>query len=166
MILPRTRPCRKERPTPKKLEGDHSGRGRHGYGMLCLKKGPNQPGPIFSTLYIFSYTFLILIFTPFRIPITYAPDFLYFCDPISRLPFATHIRNPSFVTPIRDPHLRPKLFRLTFATPIHDPHSRPTFRDPTRDSHLRLTFATPFSQLTFATPLATHISDSHPRIHL
>ena len=30
----------------------------YGYGTLCLKKGPNLPGPIFPTLHIFLYIIL------------------------------------------------------------------------------------------------------------
>ena len=55
------------------------------------------------------------------------------------------------MTPFRDSHLQPH-----FATHLRNPHSRPTFRDSTRDSLLRL---------MFATPLATPISDSRSRLH-
>ena len=42
---------------PKELEGYRSGTEgnithTYGYGMLCLKEGPNQLWHIFSTLYI------------------------------------------------------------------------------------------------------------------
>ena len=32
----------------------------YGYGMLCLKKGPNQPGLIFSTLPIYLVQFILI----------------------------------------------------------------------------------------------------------
>ena len=55
----------------------------YGYGMLRLKEGPNQPGPIFSTLYILlSYIFLLINYS-LQDPITYAPEFFYFRNPIS-----------------------------------------------------------------------------------
>ena len=85
--------------------------------MLRSKEGPNQLGPIFPTLYIY-FVHLFLI-TPLGIPITYAPEFFYSCEPHSRPHFTTPIRDlisrPTFVTMFCD-----SLLRLTFATPISD----------------------------------------------
>ena len=161
MISPRTKPCRKECPTPKKLEGYRSGRGgnithtsitSYGYGTLRLKKGPNLPGPIFPTLHIFR-TFFIESLLPLGSHL-HTPLIFYVRDPLSRLTFAT---------PFRDSHSGP-ILRLTFATHICDPisrlplatHIRDSFfathiRDYTRDSH---------SRLAFATTLATLVHDS------
>ena len=157
MISPRTKPCRKECPTPKKLEGYHSGRGRHithtaitsyGYGTLQLKKGPNLLEPIFPTLPIFRTIFYLNNYS-LRDPPLHTPRFFYFRDPHSRPHFATHIRDP--------------ISRLTFATPIRDSHSRPNFathvRDYTRDSTSRLVFAT-----TLATLVRDSRSRSQPRL--
>ena len=110
--------------------------------MLHLKEGPNQPGLIFSTLYIclfIKYSLLAPIYIRPRIFLFSRPHFpTHIHDPIPRLTFTTHIH---------DSH---------FATQFRDPHSRPTFHDSTRDS---------LSRLTFATPLATPISDSRLRLH-
>ena len=106
----------------------------YGYGTLRLKEGPNQPGPIFSTLFIYFIQFFSLISYSLRDPITYAPNFL-FSRPHFTTPLTTHIH---------DSHSRLHL-RLTFATHV---------RNSTSDSH---------SRLMFATPLATHIRDSRSR---
>ena len=114
---------------PKKLEGYCSGRGRHtvitsyGYGMLRLKEGPNQPGPIFSTLYIYFVQFFYQLITPFGIAFTYAPKFFYFRDPISRLTFATHIRDSCFATPLAT-HIRDSRFTTPLATHFRDSRLR------------------------------------------
>ena len=93
--------------------------------MLCLKEGPNQPGPIFSTLYILhSYIFLLINYS-LRDPHYIHPRIFLF----SRPHFMTHICDSHFATHFaHDSHSR-----LTFATHVHD------F---THDSHLRLTFMT------------------------
>ena len=107
----------------------------YGYGTLCLKEGPKQLGPIFSTLFIYFIQFFHLLNTPFRIPITYAHEFFIFATP-----FRDRHRNPIL-------RLHSRLHsRLTFVTQVHDS---------THDSH---------SRLTFATPLATHIRDSRSRL--
>ena len=55
---------------PKKLEVTTQGEEGHithtaitsyNYGTLCLKEGPNQLGPIFSTRFIYFVHFLLLI---------------------------------------------------------------------------------------------------------
>ena len=133
---------------PKKLEGYCSGRGRHtmitsyGYGMLRLKEGPNQPGPIFSTLYIYFVQFLLLINYSLWDRIYIRPRIFLFSRP-----------------PFRDSYSR-----LMFRDSTRDSHSRLAFHDSTRDPLSRLTFATPLatpisdsrsrlhSRLTFATP--------------
>ena len=61
----------------------------YGYGTLRLKKGPNQLGPIFSTLYTYSYTFFNLIKLIPSGSQVHTPPIFYFRDPISRLTFAT-----------------------------------------------------------------------------
>ena len=68
-----------------------------------------------------------------------------FCDSHSRLPFATHIRDP--------------ISRLPFTTPICDPHSRLTFATHFRDSRSRL-----HSRLHFTTRVRDHTRDSHSRL--
>ena len=113
------------------MEGNisHTAITSFGYGTLPLKKGPNHPGPIFSTLFIFSYTFLLLNNYSFRDPNYIRPVLLFsrphFATPIRDSNFATHIRDSNFATPIRDPHSRP-----TFATPLAT-----HIRDSTRDSY-------------------------------
>ena len=80
--------------------------------MLHLKEGPNQPGPIFSTLYIYFIQFFLLIYYSLRDPNYIRPRIFLFLrphfathihDPISRLTFTTHIRNSHFTTHIRNP---------------------------------------------------------------
>ena len=83
-------------------------------------------------------------------PHLHMPRFFYFRAPHSRPHFATHNRDP--------------ISRLTFATPLRDSHSRPHFATHIRDPLSRLTFATtlatplhdsrsrPHSRLSFATP--------------
>ena len=121
------------------------------YGMLRLKEGPNQPGSIFSTLFIYFIQFFSLINYSLGGPHYIRPRIFYFHNPILRL---------TFTTPFRDSHSQPH-----FATHIRDSYSRPTFRD----SHSRLAFhdstRDSLSRLTFATPLATPIRDSHLRLH-
>ena len=74
--------------------------------MLRLKKGPNQPGLIFSTLPIyFVHYFLINLSLPLGYPLHMPPIFLF-----SQLIFAT---------PFHDSHSQ-----LTLATPVRDSHSR------------------------------------------
>ena len=114
--------------------------------MLHSKEGPNQPGPIFSTIYILFHAIFLLINYSLLDHYYILPEFFRnshlrptFCDP----PFATPNHNPHFATHL----LRPPL-----ATHV----SRPTFRNSTRDSH---------SRLTFATLVATHIPDSRSRLH-
>ena len=106
--------------------------------MLCLKKGPNQPGPILSTLSIYFVHIFLLNNNSLRDPICIRPRIFLFS-------------RPHFATAIRNPHSRPTftthVSRLTFATHIRDSASRPTF-------------ATPFLRLPFATPLATRVRDS------
>ena len=80
-----------------------------------------------------------------RDPLYIRPDFFIFRDPISRLPFTTHIC---------DSHSRP-----TFATPFRDSHSRPTFATHFRDSCLRL-----HSRLHFTTRIHDHTRDSRSRL--
>ena len=154
MISPRTKPCRKECLTPKKLEGYRSGRGRqyNPYRDHWLRlwyttiEERTQPtgAYIYYTTYFFVQFFSLSNYS-IRDPIYICPRFFYFAthirDPISRLPFAA---------PFRDSHSR-----LTFATHVHDY---------TSDSHSRLTFATtlatpfcdlrlrPHSRLLFTTP--------------
>ena len=133
MISPRTKPCRKECPTPKKREGYRSGHGRHtaitsySYGTLRLKKGPNLPGLFFLHYIFFSYIIFYLI-TPFGIPITYAPNFLRL-RLHSRLPLATYVRDS-----ICDYHSR-----LTFATPFTPPICASRSRDSTAEGRTVLT---------------------------
>ena len=59
---------------------------------------------IFYTIYLF-HTIYNYFFTPFGMPITYAPEFFI------------------FVTPLHDPILRLHS-QLPFMTHVHDPHSR------------------------------------------
>ena len=92
----------------------------YGYGTLCLKEGPNQLGPIFSTLFIYFVQFFSLINYSLRDPHYIRPRIFYFRDPISRLPFATPFRDPT-----------------------RDSPSRLTFHDSTLDSHSQLMFTTP-----------------------
>ena len=148
MILARTRPCRKECPTPKKLEGGHSGRGRQynpyrdhelqlQYATIEERTQPTG-AYILYTIYFFVHIFIIKKkLLPSGSQLHTPPIFLF--------------SRPHFATPIRDSPSRPTfatlISRLPFATHIRDPHSR---------LH---------SRLTFATPLATHISDSNSRIH-
>ena len=100
----------------------------YGYGTLCLKEGPNQPGSIFSALFLYFIPFYLLINFSVRDPHYIRPQIFSFHDPILRLPFAT-----PFCDSTCDSHSR-----LTFTTPlathIHDSRSR---------LHSRLTFATP-----------------------
>ena len=103
--------------------------------MLRLKDRPNQPGPIFSTLYTYFVQIFLLINYSLQDPNYIHPRILLFL-------------RPPFMTPTRDSHLRPTFAthipRLTFATHIRDPHSR---------LHSRLTLATRLhSRLIFATP--------------
>ena len=128
------------------MEGNitHTAITSYGYGTLRLKKGPNLPGPIFPTLHIFSYIFLLINYS-LRDPIYIHPRFFIFTthirDSLSRLPFTTPFRDPhsrlTFATPFSQ-----LTFATTLATPIHDlrlrPHSRLSFvtpdRAPNRDS--------------------------------
>ena len=132
--------------------------------MLCLKEGPNQLGPIFSTLYICFVQFFLLINYSLRDPYYIRPQFFIFATPFrdshSRPHSATHIQDsysrPTFTTHIHDSHFTTHIRDSHFATHIRDPHSRPMFYDSTSDS---------LSRLPFATPLATPISDSRSRLH-
>ena len=107
----------------------------YGYGTLRLKKGPNLPGPIFPTLHIISYIFLLNNYS-LRDPIYIRPPIFLF----SRPTLATHFRD--------------SLSRLPFATPFRNPHSRLTFTTP----FSRLTFAT-----TLATHVRDSRSRPTPR---
>ena len=50
----------------------------YGYGMLCLKKGPNQPGLIFSTLPIYLVQFILInLLLPSGYPLHMPLDFLF-----------------------------------------------------------------------------------------
>ena len=93
----------------------------YGYGTLQLKKGPNLPGPIFPTLHIFSYIFLLNNYSLWD-PIYIRPKFFYFHDPHSRLTFATPIHDPisrlPFATHFRDSFLATPFSRLSFATTL------------------------------------------------
>ena len=125
MILPRTKPCRKECPMPKKLEGYHSGRGRpynpyrnHSlqlqYATLEERTQPTGAYIYYIILFI-SYIFSLINYS-LRDPHYIRPRIFIFATPL-----ATHIRDSHFATHTRDSHSR-----LTF-----------------RDSHSRLQFATP-----------------------
>ena len=120
--------------------------------MLRLKEGPNQLGPIFSTLHITFVQFFSLINYSLQDPITYAPDF--FTTPLAT-PLATHIsrlHSPlTFATHIS---------RLTFATHISRLHSRLTFATHVCDSRLRLLSRLPHC----ATPPLTDGLCQHPSV--
>ena len=128
----------------------------YGYGTLRLKEGPNQPGSILSTLYIYFIQFFLLISYSLRDPNYICPEFFYFRDPFSRLPFAT---------PLRDSHSRliftTHISRLTFATHVRGSHSRlhsrltlvTRIRDSTRDSRSRLPIAPPTATRYFLSRL-------------
>ena len=81
-----------------------------------MKKGPNQPGLIFSTLHISFVQFSYLIYYSFWDTHYIRPQFFIFVthlrDPILQLPLAT---------PIRDSSLRPPFTTCCFATPSCDP---------------------------------------------
>ena len=87
--------------------------------MLRSKEGPNQPGPIFPTLYIYFVQFFYLIKYSLQDPHYIRPRFF------SQPHFATHISRPTF----RDPHSQP-----TFATHIRDPCFTTPLVTPIRDS--------------------------------
>ena len=95
--------------TAQAAEGNiaHTAITSYSYGTLRLKKGPNLPGPIFPTLPIISYNFLLNNYS--------LRDSLYICPRFLFL-------RPHFVTPIRDP-----ISRLPFATHICDSYSRLIF---------------------------------------
>ena len=105
--------------------------------MLHLKKGPNHPGPILSTLPIYFVHIFLLNNYSLWAAIYIRPCFFIFATPFrdshSRLPFATPIRDPRFTTPIATPYSR-LMFATTLATHISDSRSR---------LHSRLPFATP-----------------------
>ena len=113
----------------------------YSYGTVRLKEGPNQPEPIFSTLYLNFIQIFSLINYSLWDPHYICPQIFYFCDPILQL-----------------------LLRLTFRDSTHDSHLRLTFRD----SHLRLMFCDSTHdshlRLTFATSLATPVRDSRSRL--
>ena len=85
--------------------------------MLCLKKGPNQLGLIFSTLPIcFVHFFFINLLLPSGYALHMTLDFY----------FATHLRDPflrlPLMTPIRDSCLQPPFATHCFmTTPSCDP---------------------------------------------
>ena len=115
----------------------------YGYGTLRLKEGPNQPGHIFSTLFIYFIPFFSLINYSLRDPITYAPEF--FATPFHDSTRDSHSR-PMFTTPLATPirDSRSRLHsRLPFATHVRDStrdsRSRLPFHDSNRNSHSRLT---------------------------
>ena len=110
--------------------------------MLQLKEGPNQPGPIFSTLFIYFIQFLLLINFSLRDPNYRCPRIFLFsrphfatpiCDRILRLPFATPFCD-SHSRLIFATHISQLMFATPLATPIHNSHLR---------LHLTLMFATP-----------------------
>ena len=96
--------------------------------MLRSKEGPNQPGPIFSTIYILLSYNILLINYSLRDPNYIRPECFILATPIRDPRFATHIRGST-----RDSHSR-LAFTTPLATPIHESRSR---------LHLRLTIATP-----------------------
>ena len=121
--------------------------------MPCLKKGLNQPGPILSTLSIyFVHNFLLNNYS--LQGLIYIRPIFYFCDPILRLPFATHILRPHFATHIRDSHSR-----LTFHDSNRDSIFATHIRDYPSDSNSRIAFAT-----TLATPICDSRSCPQPRL--
>ena len=92
----------------------------YGYGTLCLKEGPNQPGPIFSTLFIYFVQFFSLINYSLRDPLYIRPRIFLFSRPHFATPLATPIRNSSSRLHSQLPfatHVRDSCSRLTFATP-------------------------------------------------
>ena len=144
MISPRTKPCRKECPTPKKLEGYCSRRGRqynpyHDHQLrlqyTTIEERTQPTGAYISYTTYFLFNFLLNYYS-LRDPIYICPRFFI------------------FATPFRDSHSRP-----TFVTPFRDSHSRPTFATHIRDSffatHVRDYTSYSHSQLAFATTLAT-----------
>ena len=128
----------------------------YGYGTLRLKEGPNQPGPIFSTIYIFfSYNIFINSLLPSGSPL-HTPLIFYFRDSHLRPPFATHIRDhvsrPRFAT-----HFHDSLSRLPLATRV---------RDSTRNSQSRhqLRLAIFCRDFRCATPPLTDGLCKHPSV--
>ena len=150
MISPRTKPCRKECPTPKKLEGYRSGRGRqynpyHDHWLrlryTTIEERTQPTGAyIYYTTYFFVQFFYLNNYS-LRDPPLHMPRFYLFS-------------RPTFVTPFRDSHSRPH-----FATHICDPHSRLTFATQFRDSRSRLP-----SRLDFPTRVRDHTRDSRSRL--
>ena len=146
----------------------------YGYSTLCLKEGPNQPGPIFSTLYIYFVQFFLLINYSLQDPNYICPDFLF-----SRLTFATHICDSRFATPLTT-HIRDSHFTTPLATHIRDSHSQlhqrlplaTCVRDSTRDSRSRLRIAPPTATCYFLSrlPLCDSTTDRRtvltPQHHL
>ena len=117
MILPRTKPCRKECPTPKKLEGYRSGHRRQynpyhdhklwlQYATIEERSQPTRAYIIYTT-YLFCTIFLINLLLPLGYLLHTPPPppiFLF-----SRLIFTT------------------PFLRLTLTTPFHDSCSQPPF---------------------------------------
>ena len=129
------------------MEGNitHTAITSYSYGTLRLKKGPTLPGPIFPTLHIFSYNFLLNNYS-LRDPIYMRPpNFL-----LSQPTFATHFRDshsrPHFATPFAI-HIRETLSRLLSCDSRSRLHSRLPFttrvRDHTHDSRSRLPIVPP-----------------------
>ena len=106
-----------------------------------MKKRPTLPGPIFPTLHIFSYNFLLHNYS--------LRDPIYICPPNFFI-FVTHICD--------------SLSRLPFATPFRDPHSRPTFATHFRDSFLATHVRDSHSRLPFMTRVRDHTHDSRSRL--
>ena len=128
MISPRTKPCRKECPMPKKLEGYRSGRGRqynpyHDH-YLRLRyttiEERTQPTGAYISYIPYVHTIFLLNNYSLRDPLYIRPNIFYFRDPPSRLPFTTHFSRLTSAT--------------TLAAPLHDSRLQP---------HLRLSFTTP-----------------------
>ena len=83
--------------------------------MLRLKEGPNQPGPIFSTLYITFVQFFSLINYSLQDPHYICPQIFLFLRPHFATPLMTHIRNSPFAT-----HIRNSRFATPLATHVCD----------------------------------------------
>ena len=75
--------------------------------MLRLKEGPNQPGPIFPTLFIYFVQFFSLIKYSLRDPNYIRPRNFYFRDPFRDSHSRPHFATP-LATHVRDSRLHPQ----------------------------------------------------------